>query len=234
MIYGNTIHECWLYMENWLFMRFDSIWDNDVIWVIDMDMIHVKCIWPYMSFVIDMMMHVRHIDFGNDMILVLNTLVYECCICLTWLKKEGKWLVVQVLAWYMLTEGGLCDIQDRPVWVTSGIHASILVYMSTEYGLCDMQDRPVWVTSRIHASILVGGPCDMQTRPVWVTSEIHASTMVGGLCDMLDSLYESPLGSMLPYAWPTLHVIWPTGPRLYEIPGQYWTKQKAITEFWKE
>ena len=50
MIYGNTTHECWLYMGNWLFMRFDSTWDNDVIWVIDIDMLHVNHIGFYMRY----------------------------------------------------------------------------------------------------------------------------------------------------------------------------------------
>ena len=41
--------------------------------------------------------------------------------------------------------------------------------------------------------------------------------------------YNSPLGSMLPYAWLAVNDISPKGLRLYEIPGQYRTKQIAIT-----
>ena len=37
-----------------------------------------------------MMMHVRHNDIGNVMILVLNTMVYEYCVYLTWLIRNGK------------------------------------------------------------------------------------------------------------------------------------------------
>ena len=76
----------------------------------------------------------------------------------------------------MIKEGGLRDMQDRPVWVTSGIHA----FIPTEGGLRDMQDRPVLVTSGIHASIpMEGGLRDMQVQPVGITSGIHASICAG-------------------------------------------------------
>ena len=109
------------------------------------------------------------------MVLVLRTMIYEYCTCLTWLKRKGNWLDVLILAWIMFTEGGLCDVQDRPAWVTSGIHVSIMFYMITEGGLCGIRNKFVWATSGIHTSILVGGLYDVQDRPVWVTSGIHAS-----------------------------------------------------------
>ena len=48
-------------------------------------------------------------------------------------------------------------------------------------------------------------------------------------------LYESPLVSMLPYAWPAVYDNLTFGSTwVYEFPGQYWTKQTAITELkWK-
>ena len=52
----------------------------------------------------------------------------------------------------MNTGGGLRDMQERPVGVTSRIHALI----PTEGGLRDMQDRPVGITFRIHASVWAG------------------------------------------------------------------------------
>ena len=49
-------------------------------------------IWLIWDIAIEMLMLVRHHDFGN--VMILNTLVYKCCICLTWLKRKGNWLVV--------------------------------------------------------------------------------------------------------------------------------------------
>ena len=50
----------------------------------------------------DMMMHVRQNDIVNDMMMVLNTPIYKCCISLTWPKRNGNWLAVQVLAYWFI------------------------------------------------------------------------------------------------------------------------------------
>ena len=113
MIYGSTTHEYLALYE--ILMLYEILILTWYMWNV------FGSIW---DIVIDMTMHVRHFDIGNDMILVLNTLVYECCTCLPWLKRNGNWLAVQVLAywfiWYV-QEMDLSALQGRPVSATSMI-----------------------------------------------------------------------------------------------------------------
>ena len=135
------------------------------------------------------------------MTLLSRIMVYDYCTCLTWLKRKGNQLDVLVLAWYMFTVSGLRNVQERSVWVTSGIHVTIMFYMITKSGLRGIRNKSVWATSGIHTSTLVGRLRDIQNRSVWDTSGIHAS-----IC----------LASITCYLTYGSKVIW--------IPEQYWTK----------
>ena len=126
--------------------------------------------WLIWDIAFEMLMLVRHHDFGNAMI--LNTLVFKCAYVSHELKEGQVARSLSTCMIYIIGKWTICGMQDRTVWVTSNLHVSILIYKLSEDGL--------YVACRM-------------------------------------DLYESPLISMLPYAWPAVHEIWPTGPHDYMI-----------------
>ena len=103
-----------------------------IIWDMDNVMIHVKCNCLYMRYCY---LYVSPCETQwywkwYDMILILSTIVYDCYTCLTWLKRNGNRLAVQVLAYLCIWYGigmDLSALQDRSVSATSKIPFSLYV-----------------------------------------------------------------------------------------------------------